>query len=49
MDSLFLEEAPEQSSDPQEVLDFVIEKVMKKVLLSLTQNFTLLYLAQVIT
>ncbi|WP_409994634.1 pyridoxal phosphate-dependent decarboxylase family protein [Dokdonia sp. Hel_I_53] len=30
MDSLFLEEAPEQSSDPQEVLDFVIEKVMKK-------------------
>ena len=30
MDSLFLEEAPEKSSDPQEVLDFVVEEVMKK-------------------
>lgn len=30
MDSLFLEEAPEAASNPQEVLDFVVEKVMKK-------------------
>lgn len=30
MDSLFLEEAPEGASDPQEVLDFVVEEVMKK-------------------
>ena len=30
MDKLFLEEAPERAADPQEVLDFVVEKVMKK-------------------
>lgn len=30
MDNLFLEEAPEKASDPKEVLDFVIEKVMNK-------------------
>ena len=28
MDSLFLEEAPEQGADPTQVLDFVLEKVM---------------------
>lgn len=28
MDSLFLEEAPEQGSEPTQVLDFVLEKVM---------------------
>ncbi|MFT0716317.1 pyridoxal phosphate-dependent decarboxylase family protein [Flagellimonas lutimaris] len=28
MDSLFLEEAPEKGSDPSQVLDFVLEKVM---------------------
>ncbi|MEM9649966.1 MAG: decarboxylase, partial [Bacteroidota bacterium] len=28
MDSLFLEEAPEKGTDPKEVLDFVLSKVM---------------------
>ena len=30
MDSLFLEEAPETSSDPSAVLDFIVSKVMTK-------------------
>ncbi len=30
MEKLFLEEAPEEPSDPQQVLDFVLEKVMTK-------------------
>jgi glutamate/tyrosine decarboxylase-like PLP-dependent enzyme len=34
MDNLFLEEAPEKASDPQEVLDFVVEKVMKQSAIS---------------
>lgn len=34
MNHLFLEEAPEKPSDPQEVLDFVVEKVMKKSAIS---------------
>ena len=34
MDNLFLEEAPEKPSDPQEVLDFVVEKVMKQSAIS---------------
>ena len=34
MNDLFLEEAPEKASDPQEVLDFVVEKVMKQSAIS---------------
>ncbi|WP_298323074.1 aminotransferase class V-fold PLP-dependent enzyme [uncultured Dokdonia sp.] len=34
MDKMFLEEAPEKASDPQEVLEFVIEKVMKQSAIS---------------
>jgi aromatic-L-amino-acid decarboxylase len=30
MDDLFLEEAPEKASDPQKVLDFVLDKVVEK-------------------
>ncbi|WP_443632287.1 aminotransferase class V-fold PLP-dependent enzyme [Candidatus Marifrigoribacter sp. Uisw_064] len=30
MDDLFLEEAPEKASDPQKVLDFVLDKVVSK-------------------
>ncbi|MDT7832425.1 aminotransferase class I/II-fold pyridoxal phosphate-dependent enzyme [Flavobacteriaceae bacterium S356] len=31
MDNLFLEEAPEQGSDPHDVLDFVTEKVLSEI------------------
>ncbi len=39
MDHLFLEEAPEKASDPNEVLDFVIEKVMNKGAISAHPKF----------
>jgi hypothetical protein len=46
MDSLFLENAPEKGTAPNDVLDFVVEKVLK-VILFLTQSHILLFQGQV--